>query len=43
MNGRNLGSGSAAAGKRAGITLPDAARTFTSTGCYAWLPEGEHG
>ncbi|MEU9619487.1 MULTISPECIES: hypothetical protein [unclassified Streptomyces] len=42
-NGRSLGSGSAAAGKRAGITLPEAARTFTSTGCYAWLPEGGHG
>ncbi|MFF2409405.1 hypothetical protein [Streptomyces sp. NPDC058092] len=42
-NGRNLGSGSAASGKRAEITLPDSARAFTSTGCYAWLPEGEHG
>ncbi|WP_406491958.1 hypothetical protein OG936_01490 [Streptomyces sp. NBC_00846] len=41
-NGKNLVSGSSTAGKRAGITLPDAARAFTSTGCYAWLPEGEH-
>ncbi|MFF2324497.1 MULTISPECIES: hypothetical protein [unclassified Streptomyces] len=40
-NGKNLVSGSS--GERAGITVPQAARVFTSTGCYAWLPEGGHG
>ncbi|MER5848229.1 hypothetical protein ABT126_14565 [Streptomyces sp. NPDC002012] len=42
-NGKNLVSGSSASGKRAEITIPKAARAFTSTGCYAWLPEGDHG
>ncbi|MFD4860498.1 hypothetical protein [Streptomyces atratus] len=42
-NGKNLVSGSSASGKRAEITVPEAARAFTSTGCYAWLPEGDHG
>ncbi|MFG2629567.1 hypothetical protein [Streptomyces sp. NPDC048473] len=42
-NGKSLVSGSSASGKRAGITVPTAARAFTSTGCYAWLPEGDHG
>ncbi|MFF8615940.1 hypothetical protein [Streptomyces sp. NPDC015350] len=40
-DGRDLTSGSAAAGKRSGITVPLSARAFTSTGCYAWLPEGD--
>jgi hypothetical protein len=39
-DGRNLASGSAA-GERTGITVPASARAFTSTGCYAWLPEGD--
>ncbi|MFB6711164.1 MULTISPECIES: hypothetical protein [unclassified Streptomyces] len=42
-NGRTLASGSSASGKRSGITVPKAARAFTSTGCYAWLPEGDLG
>ncbi|MER5357416.1 hypothetical protein [Streptomyces sp. NPDC002785] len=42
-NGKNLASGSSGSGKRAEITVPKAARAFTSTGCYAWLPEGGHG
>ncbi|MFH8475502.1 hypothetical protein [Streptomyces sp. NPDC018000] len=42
-NGKNLASGFSASGKRAEITVPKAARAFTSTGCYAWLPEGDHG
>ncbi|MFE7354051.1 hypothetical protein ACFU8Q_12805, partial [Streptomyces sp. NPDC057543] len=42
-NGKNLVSGSSASGKRAEITVPETARAFTSTGCYAWLPEGEQG
>ncbi|MEU6017068.1 hypothetical protein ABZ826_24345 [Streptomyces sp. NPDC047515] len=40
-HGRTLASGSS--GKRTGITVPKAARAFTSTGCYAWLPEGDRG
>ncbi|MEV7298222.1 MULTISPECIES: hypothetical protein [Streptomyces] len=39
--GKALGSGSSATGERVELTVPEAARTFTSTGCYAWLPEGE--
>ncbi|MFI5772772.1 hypothetical protein ACIA74_30510 [Streptomyces sp. NPDC051658] len=42
-DGRALVSGSAPAGKRAAITVPREARAFTSTGCYAWLPEGDLG
>ncbi|MFB7914524.1 hypothetical protein [Streptomyces sp. NPDC056061] len=42
-NGEVSASGSAAAGKRAVITVPGTARAFTSTGCYAWLPEGGTG
>ncbi|MFD4775069.1 hypothetical protein ACFWNU_14720, partial [Streptomyces sp. NPDC058427] len=42
-NGRTLASGSSDDGKRSGITIPEAARAFTSTGCYAWLPEGDNG
>jgi hypothetical protein len=39
-DGRTLASGSAA-GKRTSIDVPRQARVFTSTGCYAWLPEGD--
>ncbi|MFC9862111.1 MULTISPECIES: hypothetical protein [unclassified Streptomyces] len=42
-DGKDLGSGTSGSGKRVEITLPKTARTFTSTGCYAWLPEGETG
>lgn len=42
-NGKNLVSGSSDDGKRTVITIPEAARAFTSTGCYAWLPEGDNG
>ncbi|MYY05656.1 MULTISPECIES: hypothetical protein [unclassified Streptomyces] len=41
--GKDLASGSSAGGKRSTITLPEAAVAFTSTGCYAWLPEGDNG
>ncbi|MET9661398.1 hypothetical protein [Streptomyces sp. NPDC006510] len=40
-DGRSLASGSS--GKRTTITVPRQARAFTSTGCYAWLPEGDLG
>ncbi|MFD9292056.1 hypothetical protein ACFWBV_27985 [Streptomyces sp. NPDC060030] len=40
--GRELDSGSSAGGKQVEITVPESARTFTSTGCYAWLPRGEN-
>ncbi|MGW2177634.1 hypothetical protein ACWCXX_05945 [Streptomyces sp. NPDC001732] len=40
-DGKNLASGSATAGERPRITVPASARVFTSTGCYAWLPEGD--
>ncbi|WP_405709086.1 MULTISPECIES: hypothetical protein [unclassified Streptomyces] len=40
-DGRTLASGSA--GKRTTITVPRQAGAFTSTGCYAWLPEGDLG
>ncbi|MCX4680670.1 hypothetical protein OG413_36270 [Streptomyces sp. NBC_01433] len=43
VGGKGLGSGTSGSGKRVEITLPKTARTFTSTGCYAWLPEGETG
>ncbi|MET7648279.1 hypothetical protein ABZS83_32600 [Streptomyces sp. NPDC005426] len=42
-NGKVLASGSSADGKRTAITIPEGARSFTSTGCYAWLPEGDDG
>ncbi|MFF3956122.1 hypothetical protein ACFYY1_23285 [Streptomyces sp. NPDC001890] len=42
-DGRTLASGSGSAGKRTTITVPRQARVFTSTGCYAWLPEGDLG
>ncbi|THA30713.1 hypothetical protein E6R18_19270 [Streptomyces sp. A1277] len=41
--GNVLVSGSSADGKRTTITVPKAALAFTSTGCYAWLPEGDNG
>ncbi|WNI26390.1 hypothetical protein [Streptomyces sp. ITFR-16] len=40
-DGKDLASGSSGDGKRSVLTIPRAARTFTSTGCYAWLPEGD--
>lgn len=42
-HGKDLASGSSDDGKRTLITIPEAARAFTSTGCYAWLPEGDNG
>ncbi|ROQ63459.1 hypothetical protein EDD93_6204 [Streptomyces sp. 840.1] len=42
-NGRVLASGSSDDGKRSSVTIPATARAFTSTGCYAWLPEGGNG
>ncbi|MFC8230158.1 hypothetical protein, partial [Streptomyces sp. NPDC057287] len=42
-NGKVLASGSSATGKQVEITVPESARTFTSTGCYAWLPRGDNG
>ncbi|MGW1089479.1 hypothetical protein ACWD4L_24940 [Streptomyces sp. NPDC002596] len=41
--GKNLASGTSGSGKRVGITVATTARAFTSTGCYAWLPEGDMG
>ncbi|MFJ8881880.1 hypothetical protein ACIRJR_00525 [Streptomyces sp. NPDC102402] len=41
--GKGLVSGSSDTGKRVEVTLPESARTFTSTGCYAWLPQGDNG
>ncbi|MFE9824052.1 hypothetical protein ACFYSH_18260 [Streptomyces sp. NPDC005791] len=41
-NGKELASGSSDTGKAVEITVPKAARTFTSTGCYAWLPQGDN-
>ncbi|MFE3529417.1 hypothetical protein, partial [Streptomyces sp. NPDC059144] len=41
--GKELASGTSDTGKSRKITIPDSARTFTSTGCYAWLPEGAQG
>ncbi|WP_328718821.1 hypothetical protein OHT52_04505 [Streptomyces sp. NBC_00247] len=39
--GKVLDQGSSASGRPVRITLPAATRAFTSTGCYAWLPEGD--
>lgn len=39
--GRTLVSGRSDGPAR--VTVPKAARAFTSTGCYAWLPEGDAG
>ncbi|MFQ6851434.1 hypothetical protein AAIB46_11110 [Streptomyces sp. 35M1] len=41
--GEELASGASDTGKSRKITIPDSAVTFTSTGCYAWLPEGAAG
>ncbi|OCC11855.1 hypothetical protein [Streptomyces sp. PTY087I2] len=41
--GKELSSGASGTGKSRKITIPDSAVTFTSTGCYAWLPEGAAG
>ncbi|MFE2294914.1 hypothetical protein [Streptomyces sp. NPDC059452] len=41
--GKELASGSSDTGKSRKITIPKSARTFTSTGCYAWLAEGAKG
>ncbi|MFF1838415.1 hypothetical protein ACFVXE_30060 [Streptomyces sp. NPDC058231] len=41
--GKNLASGISGTGKRVTITVAKTARAFTSTGCYAWLPEGDKG
>ncbi|MFJ9622527.1 hypothetical protein [Streptomyces sp. NPDC101181] len=41
--GKELAQGSSTTGKSRTITVPASARTFTSTGCYAWLPEGAKG
>ncbi|MGW2474269.1 hypothetical protein [Streptomyces sp. NPDC001665] len=41
--GKVLASGSSHDGKRTTITIPEAALAFTSTGCWAWLPEGDKG
>ncbi len=40
--GKELGSGSSDSGEPVKLTVPDSARAFTSTGCYAWLPEGDN-
>ncbi|WP_103534095.1 hypothetical protein [Streptomyces sp. SM11] len=37
---KELSSGTSGSGESRTITIPKSARTFTSTGCYAWLPEG---
>ncbi|MEW2308400.1 hypothetical protein AB0918_07105, partial [Streptomyces sp. NPDC006864] len=41
--GKELASGASGTGKSRKITIPGSAVTFTSTGCYAWLPEGGEG
>ncbi|MFE6701079.1 hypothetical protein [Streptomyces sp. NPDC057718] len=41
--GKELASGASDTGKSRKITILDSAVTFTSTGCYAWLPEGAAG
>lgn len=38
--GEKLSAGRSDTGTSRKITIPKTARTFTSTGCYAWLPEG---
>ncbi|MEU1126630.1 hypothetical protein ABZ371_24435 [Streptomyces sp. NPDC005899] len=40
-SGKALASGSPGSGKPVSVTVTERARTFTSTGCYAWLPEGD--
>ncbi|MCD9901546.1 hypothetical protein LUR56_19750 [Streptomyces sp. MT29] len=41
--GKELASGTSDTGTSRKITIPKSARTFTSTGCYAWLAEGAKG
>ncbi|MGW0790111.1 hypothetical protein ACWD04_18110 [Streptomyces sp. NPDC002911] len=41
-NSEGPASGSSDTGKAVEITVPGSARTFTSTGCYAWLPQGDN-
>ncbi|MGW2593617.1 hypothetical protein ACWCXC_25575 [Streptomyces sp. NPDC001515] len=41
--GKELASGSSTDGRPSTLTIPSSARTFTSTGCYAWLPEKDKG
>lgn len=41
--GKELASGTSDTGTSRKITIPESARTFTSTGCYAWLAEGAKG
>ena len=41
--GKQLASGSSATGGQVEITVARSARAFTSTGCYAWLPQGDNG
>ncbi|MYQ55621.1 MULTISPECIES: hypothetical protein [unclassified Streptomyces] len=38
--GRELAAGSSDTGRPVSLTVPASATAFTSTGCYAWLPEG---
>ncbi|WP_327113437.1 hypothetical protein OG206_07250 [Streptomyces sp. NBC_01341] len=40
--GKALVSGSSDTGKPVEVTVPESARAFTSTGCYAWLPRGDN-
>ncbi|MFG3405139.1 hypothetical protein [Streptomyces sp. NPDC048142] len=40
---KELSSGRSGTGTSRKITIPKSARVFTSTGCYAWLPEGANG
>ncbi|MFJ8862486.1 hypothetical protein ACIRD8_29165 [Streptomyces sp. NPDC102451] len=40
--GKELASGSSGTGEQVAVTVPGSARTFTSTGCYAWLPQGDN-
>ncbi|WP_069169308.1 hypothetical protein [Streptomyces griseus] len=39
--GTVLASGSSGTGRPVSVTVAGSARTLTSTGCYAWLPEGD--
>ncbi|MET8710238.1 hypothetical protein ACWEKU_16490 [Streptomyces californicus] len=41
--GEQVSADTSTTGKPRTITIPKSARTFTSTGCYAWLPEGDRG
>ncbi|WP_030330904.1 hypothetical protein [Streptomyces sp. NRRL B-1381] len=41
--GKQVSADTSTTGKSRTITIPKSAHTFTSTGCYAWLPEGDRG